>query len=77
MRAQWSSAIGLLSGGAPIAVHLQYAPIALPLLLPMLWLARHVVKSTVEIREFNTKLSAALDHQRRLRRGRLAQVVHS
>ena len=65
VRDQWSNEIGLLAGGVLIAIHLQYAPIALPLLLPMLWLAWRVVIVAAEIRQLNTRLSTALDHQRR------------
>ena len=71
-RTQWLAEVGLLTGGVLLAVHLVYAPLAVPLLVAPLWLATRVLADSAEIRRLNQTLTATLERQRRF----LADASH-
>ena len=54
----------LLMCGALVAIHARTAPLAVPLLVPALWLAWRVLVSAVEIKRLNASLQAALEQQK-------------
>lgn len=62
----------LLVGGALVAIHIHSAPLAVPLLVPPLWLAWRVLAGAAEIRRLNASLQGALEHQQRF----LADASH-
>jgi len=65
LRAQWLGEAGLILAGVLLSIHVRFAPLAVPLLLPPLWLAWRVLIDAGEIRRLNASLRSALESQRR------------
>jgi signal transduction histidine kinase len=65
VREQWLGEVTIIVGGVLLAVHVDSAPIAIPLLAVPLWLGWRVLRDAAEIKRLNATLGDTLDAQRR------------
>ena len=63
-REQVVGELALLACGALVAIHARTAPLAVPLLVPPLWLAWRVLVGAVEIKRLNASLHETLEQQK-------------